>query len=151
MLIHCQDYWELVSKCVNTEWLGQGNGFFICLSLLKLLPQTSTVEEVWGESCPLLCFPPSPLFQSNQVQTFLEFKILYFPKKYSCYGIGPISSRVSVSGFLLAWYSEIFFFILLWFKITCLTCWFITCHVRLFPLGYIFLRWSNIFLKNVLL
>lgn len=150
MLIHCQDYWELLSKCVNTEWLAQENSFFIYLSLLKLL-EASTVEEIWGESCPLLCFPLSPLFQSNHVQNSLEFKIQYFPKKYSCYGIGPIFSGVSVTGFLLAWYSEIFFFFLPWFKITCLTCWFIACHVRLFPLGCIFLRWSNVFLKNVLL
>lgn len=53
-------------------------------------------------SSALLSFPLSPLFQSNHVQSSLEFKILYFPKKYSCYGIGPIFSGVSVTGILLA-------------------------------------------------
>lgn len=79
----------------------------ICLNRLKLPPQTSVVKEGWVESCPPLFFPPSPLFQFNQVQTSLEFKIVYFHKKYSCCGIGPIYSRV-LEGFY--WLDTVRFF-----------------------------------------
>lgn len=112
---------------------------------LNCVRRMSGIMVLCSAFLPLLCFSliKFRLLRSSKYCIFLRNIIVLEQVQYLLESVLP--------GFLLAWYSEIFFFFLLWFKITCLTCWFIACHVRLFPLGCIFLRWSDVFLKNVLL